>query len=116
MVPIRQETKAASRVSAKNLDERMEARGTNDLAALANSFNEMAGSLQEKLRELEELSSVQQQFISNVSHELRTPLTTIRIAADVLFGAKDSLEPVAKRSAELLQSQIDRFEALLADL
>jgi len=116
VVPIRQGAKAASRVSAGNLDERMEARGTDDLAALANSFNEMAGSLQDKLRELEELSSVQRQFVSDVSHELRTPLTTIRIAADVLFGARDALEPAAKRSAELLQSQIDRFEALLADL
>ena len=116
VVPIRQGAKAASRVSAGNLDERMAARGTDDLAALAHSFNEMAASLQEKLRELEELSSVQRQFVSDVSHELRTPLTTIRIAADVLFGTKDTLEPAAKRSAELLQSQIDRFEALLADL
>ncbi len=116
VVPIRQGAQAASRVSAGNLDERMAARGTDDLAALAHSFNEMAASLQEKLRELEELSSVQRQFVSDVSHELRTPLTTIRIAADVLFGAKDALEPAAKRSAELLQSQIDRFEALLSDL
>ena len=116
VVPIRQGAQAASRVSAGNLDERMAARGTDDLAALAHAFNEMAGSLQEKLRELEELSSVQRQFVSDVSHELRTPLTTIRIAADVLFGARDALEPAAKRSAELLQSQIDRFEALLADL
>jgi two-component system, OmpR family, sensor histidine kinase MtrB len=116
VVPIRQGAQAASRVSAGNLDERMAARGTDDLAALAHAFNEMAGSLQEKLRELEELSSVQRQFVSDVSHELRTPLTTIRIAADVLFGAKDALEPAAKRSAELLQSQIERFEALLADL
>ncbi len=116
VVPIRQGAQAASRVSAGNLDERMAARGTDDLAALAHSFNEMAASLQEKLRELEELSSVQRQFVSDVSHELRTPLTTIRIAADVLFGAKDALEPAAKRSAELLQSQLERFEALLSDL
>jgi two-component system, OmpR family, sensor histidine kinase MtrB len=116
VVPIRQAAQAASRVSAGNLDERMAARGTDDLAALANSFNEMAGSLQEKLQELEELSSVQRQFVSDVSHELRTPLTTIRIAADVLFGAKDTLDAAPRRSAELLQSQLERFEALLADL
>jgi two-component system, OmpR family, sensor histidine kinase MtrB len=116
VVPIRQGAQAASRVSAGKLDERMEARGTDDLAALANSFNDMAASLQEKLRELEDLSSVQRQFVSDVSHELRTPLTTIRIAADVLFGSKDALDPAARRSAELLQSQIERFEALLADL
>jgi two-component system, OmpR family, sensor histidine kinase MtrB len=116
VVPIRQGAQAARRVSAGNLGERMEARGTDDLAALANSFNDMAASLQEKLRELEELSNVQRQFVSDVSHELRTPLTTIRIAADVLFGSRAALNPAAKRSAELLQSQIERFEALLSDL
>jgi two-component system sensor histidine kinase MtrB len=116
VVPIRQAAQAASRLSAGNLDERMPDRGTDDLAALARSFNEMAASLQDKLRELEELSSVQRQFVSDVSHELRTPLTTIRIAADVLFEAKEQLDPAATRSAELLQSQLERFEALLADL
>jgi two-component system sensor histidine kinase MtrB len=116
VVPIRQAAQAASRVSAGNLDERMAARGTDDLAGLANSFNEMAASLQDKLRELEELSSVQRQFVSDVSHELRTPLTTIRIAADVLFESREVLDPAARRSAELLQSQLERFEALLSDL
>jgi two-component system sensor histidine kinase MtrB len=116
VVPLRQAAQAASRLSAGDLDERMPAAGTDDLAALANSFNDMAGSLQEKLRELEELSKAQRQFVSDVSHELRTPLTTIRIAADVLFEAKGHLDPAAGRSAELLQSQLERFEALLADL
>jgi len=116
VVPIRQAAQAATRVSAGNLDERMAARGTDDLAALANSFNEMAGSLQDKLRELEELSKVQRQFVSDVSHELRTPLSTITLAADVIFGSKEQLGPEAKRSAELLQGQLERFEVLLADL
>ena len=91
VVPVRQAAQAAKRLSDGNLDERMPVRGTDDLAALATSFNEMAASLQEKLRELEELSQVQRQFVSDVSHELRTPLTTIRIAADVLFAARDDL-------------------------
>jgi two-component system, OmpR family, sensor histidine kinase MtrB len=116
VVPLRQAAQSASRLSAGNLDERMPARGTDDLAALSNAFNDMAASLQDKLRELEELSKAQRQFVSDVSHELRTPLTTIRIAADVLFEAKGRLEPAAGRSAELLQSQLERFEALLADL
>lgn len=116
VVPLRQAAEAASRLSAGKLEERMPVRGTDDLAALANSFNDMATSLQEKLRELEELSKVQRQFVSDVSHELRTPLSTIRIAADVLFEAKEHLDPAAGRSAELLQGQLERFEALLADL
>jgi two-component system, OmpR family, sensor histidine kinase MtrB len=116
VVPLRQAAQAASRLSAGDLDERMPAQGTDDLAALAHSFNDMAASLQDKLAELEELSNVQRQFVSDVSHELRTPLTTIRIAADVLFAARNEFDAVTGRSAELLQSQLERFEELLADL
>jgi two-component system, OmpR family, sensor histidine kinase MtrB len=94
----------------------MPVRGADELAALAASFNEMAASLQEKMTALEELSQVQRQFVSYVSHELRTPLTTIKIAADVLFGSRGQLDGPASRSAELLSSQLDRFESLLTDL
>jgi two-component system sensor histidine kinase MtrB len=116
VVPIREAAEAAKRLSDGQLDERMPVRGADDLAALARSFNDMAASLQEKLRELQELSKVQRQFVSDVSHELRTPLTTIRIAADVLFAAREHLVPAAARSAELLEGQLDRFESLLTDL
>jgi two-component system, OmpR family, sensor histidine kinase MtrB len=116
VIPVRQTAGAAKRVSAGNLDERMPVHGSDDLAALSSSFNEMAASLQDKLQELQELSQVQRQFVSDVSHELRTPLTTIRIAADVLYAARQQLDNPASRSAELLQGQLERFEVLLADL
>jgi two-component system sensor histidine kinase MtrB len=116
VIPVRLAAQGARRLSTGALSERMEVRGNDELAALATSFNEMAASLQEKLAELQDLSQVQRQFVSDVSHELRTPLTTIRIASDVLFGAKAELDPAASRAAELLQSQIERFESLLTDL
>ncbi|HEY0716571.1 MAG TPA: MtrAB system histidine kinase MtrB [Streptosporangiaceae bacterium] len=116
VIPVRHAAQAAQRLSAGRLGERMRVRGADDLAALATSFNDMAASLQEKLRELEELSKLQRQFVSDVSHELRTPLTTIKMAADVLLEAKDSFDSAAARSAELLEGQLDRFQALLEDL
>jgi len=116
VVPVKRAAAAARRVSAGDLDERMQVHGRDDLAALATSFNEMAASLQDKLRELQDLSQVQRVFVSDVSHELRTPLTTIRIAADVLYAARDQLEGSSARSAELLQGQLERLESLLADL
>ena len=94
----------------------MRVRGEDDLALLATSFNAMAANLQEQITRLEELSRVQQRFVSDVSHELRTPLTTVRMAADVLYESRDEFDPATARSAELLQTQLDRFEALLADL
>jgi two-component system sensor histidine kinase MtrB len=116
VAPARQVAHAARRLSTGNLDERVPVRGSDELAMLAISFNEMAAGLRGKIAELENLSQVQRQFVSDVSHELRTPLTTIRIAADVLLAAKDELDSSASRSAELLQSQLERFESLLIDL
>jgi two-component system sensor histidine kinase MtrB len=116
VAPVRQAARGAQRLSTGNLDERMQVRGADELAALATSFNDMAASLQEKMSALEDLSHVQRQFVSDVSHELRTPLTTIRIAADVLFASREQLEGPVSRSAELLQSQLERFESLLTDL
>jgi two-component system, OmpR family, sensor histidine kinase MtrB len=116
VLPVRHAAQAAQRVSAGHLEERMQVLGVDDLAALATSFNEMAASLQAKLRELEDLSSVQRQFVSDVSHELRTPLSTIKMAADLLFESREELNAAGGRSAELLQSQLERFEELLVDL
>jgi two-component system sensor histidine kinase MtrB len=76
----------------------------------------MAANLQRQIGRLEELSRVQQRFVSDVSHELRTPLTTVRMAADVLHESREDFDPVVRRSAELLQAQLDRFEVLLTDL
>jgi two-component system, OmpR family, sensor histidine kinase MtrB len=116
VLPIRNAAESAQRLSAGRLEERMVVGGADDLAALATSFNDMAASLQEKLLQLEDLSKAQRQFVSDVSHELRTPMTTIRMAAEILFDAREELDPAAARSAELLQSQIERFETLLTDL
>ncbi len=116
VAPVRQAADSAQRLSTGNLGERMPVRGADELAALATSFNEMAASLQDKMNALEDLSQVQRQFVSDVSHELRTPLTTIRIAADMLFASREQLDIPAARSAELLQSQLERFESLLTDL
>jgi two-component system sensor histidine kinase MtrB len=114
--PVRQAAVVAERLSSGRLNERMRARGEDDLARLAKSFNEMADSLQTQIRQLEGLSRVQQRFVSDVSHELRTPLTTIRMAADLIHDSRTGFEPAVSRSAELLHNELDRFDAGAAAL
>lgn len=114
--PVRAARQAAERLALGNLDDRMRVRGTDDLARLAVSMNNMASELQKQISQLEALSLIQQRFVSDVSHELRTPLTTVRMAAEVLFEAREDFDPVEARSAELMQEELDRFEALLTDL
>ncbi|MGA4542900.1 MtrAB system histidine kinase MtrB [Uniformispora flossi] len=116
VTPVRMAARIAERLAAGRLEERMRPNGEDDLARLGSSFNKMASTLQNKIRQLEDLSRMQRRFVSDVSHELRTPLTTVRMAADVLHEARGNFDPAVSRSAELLQTQLDRFEALLSDL
>ena len=116
VTPVRRAAEVAERLASGLLDERMAAHGEDDLALLATSFNEMADSLQSQIRQLEDLSQLQQRFVSDVSHELRTPLTTIRMAVDLIHESRSAFDPTVARSAELLAGELDRFEALLTDL
>ncbi len=114
--PVRVAAQTAGRLAAGDLSQRITVRGSDDLARLGRSFNDMAGSLQRQIRRLEDLSRLQRRFTSDVSHELRTPLTTIRMAAELLHANRADFPPELSRSVELLTTELDRFEALLADL
>ncbi|PPB50802.1 two-component sensor histidine kinase [Arthrobacter pityocampae] len=114
--PVSHAASVSEKLAAGQLQERMEVRGEDEVARLGVSFNHMAGSLQDQITQLAQLSQMQQRFVSDVSHELRTPLTTVRMAAEVLHDAREEFDPVNKRSAEILFDQVERFQDLLADL
>ena len=114
--PVRLAAETSEKLAAGQLEQRIPERGDDVIATLARSFNGMADSLQKQITKLAELSRLQQRFVSDVSHELRTPLTTIRLAGDVLYDQRESFEPSTARTAELLHTQVQRFEILLADL
>jgi two-component system sensor histidine kinase MtrB len=114
--PVRQAADVAERFADGHLDERMPVHGDDEVARLAESYNEMAASIQSQIRQLEEFGALQRRFTSDVSHELRTPLTTVRMAAEVLHAQVDPAEVTSARSAQLLVDELDRFETLLADL
>ncbi|MBT0565695.1 HAMP domain-containing histidine kinase [Williamsia sp. CHRR-6] len=116
VIPVRSAARIAVRFADGRLKERMPVRGEDDMARLAMSFNDMAESLSKQISQLEEFGGLQRQFTSDVSHELRTPLTTVRMAADVLYERRDELDPMRKRSVELLDKELDRFETLLGEL
>ncbi|WOH17365.1 MtrAB system histidine kinase MtrB [Paenarthrobacter sp. GOM3] len=114
--PVSHAAVVSEKLAAGQLQERMVVKGEDEVARLGASFNHMAASLQEQITQLATLSQMQQRFVSDVSHELRTPLTTVRMAAEVLFDARDEFDPMNKRSAELLYHQVERFQSLLSDL
>lgn len=114
--PVRDAVRISQQFAKGDFSQRMQIQSNDELASLGNAFNAMAESLEKQIARLENLSRVQQRFVSDVSHELRTPLTTLRMASEVIYNARDGFDPVIARSSELLIGQIDRFERLLEDL
>ncbi|QQS00126.1 MAG: HAMP domain-containing histidine kinase [Austwickia sp.] len=114
--PVREAAVVAERLANGRLNERLDIKGEDDLAKLATAFNGMADALQAHISRLEDLSALQQRFVSDVSHELRTPLTTIRMAAEVIYDEHEKFPPVSARSTEILYGEVERFEELLGDL
>jgi len=114
--PVRQAADVAERFADGHLDERMPVQGDDEVARLAEAYNEMAASIQSQIRQLEEFGTLQRRFTSDVSHELRTPLTTVRMAAEVLADRTEDMDAVSRRSARLLVDELDRFESLLGDI
>jgi two-component system, OmpR family, sensor histidine kinase MtrB len=114
--PVRDAARVASLFTQGDFTQRLRVKSSDEIATLGSAFNEMAASIEGQIGRLENLSKVQQRFVSDVSHELRTPLTTLRMASDVIYAQRDEFDPVIARSAELLTAQIDRFEKLLQEL
>ena len=114
--PVREAARIATEFTSGDFRQRMKVYSQDEISTLGHAFNEMAESLEKQIARLENLSRVQQRFVSDVSHELRTPLTTLRMASEVIAASKESFDPTVARSSELLVAQLDRFERLLEDL
>ena len=114
--PVRAAALIATEFTAGDFQKRLQVNSQDEISTLGLAFNEMAESIEKQIARLENLSRVQQRFVSDVSHELRTPLTTLRMASEVIHSTKETFDPIVARSAELLVAQLDRFERLLEDL
>ncbi len=91
-------------LGAGDLSARVEVEGRDEVAQLANSFNQAAARI-------EALVQAHKMLLANASHELRTPLTRIRLGIELAKG-----DPVRKAELEKDIAELDRLvdEILLA--
>lgn len=106
--PLRQVALAAARISAGELDTRVEATDDPDLATLTGSFNTMVDTVVERLDH-------DARFAADVSHELRTPVATLTTSLGVLQG-DSTLSPSSATAVGLMAGELDRFRGALEDL
>ena len=82
--PLQELQSAASHIAAGNYSERVKAVSTDEVGALAQDFNVMAESVEQRIDELTETAERQRLFIGGVTHEFKTPLTALLLNADSL--------------------------------
>ncbi|MCD8002355.1 MAG: HAMP domain-containing histidine kinase [Clostridia bacterium] len=106
--PIRDISAAAKRFAAGDFDVRVNVVGKDEIAELAETFNNMAASLAD-------LENMRSTFLANVSHDLRTPMTTISGYIDgILDGAipPDKYEHYLK----IVKNEVGRLSRLVSSL
>src|ERR1035437_9452781 len=103
--PIDELALATRRVAAGEAGVVVPIRGTDELAALGQTFNEMAA-------ELERANQTQRRFLESVSHELKTPLTSIRGYAEALD--EGAVSPA--QAGSVIGAEAGRLERLVLDL
>ena len=91
------------RIGSGDLAARVEVQGQDEVARLAQSFNEAA-------EKIETLLGAHRMLLANASHELRTPLSRIRLGVELL---KDGGDP-ERRSA--LQNDIAELDTLIDEI
>lgn len=82
--PIRRISRTAKQLSDGHYDRRVSVRSKDELGQLAQDFNSMADSLEQKIWELNDAVERQKEFTASFAHELKTPLTSVIGYADTL--------------------------------
>jgi len=106
----------ARAVAEGNLAARVVVAGSDEIALLADEFNQMAGQLAAAAAERGRQEAARRELVAAVSHDLRTPLASIRALTDALTdGLVDDPATVARYLATM-RGQIDHLNALIDDL
>lgn len=107
--PVAQVTRAARRMEAGDLGERVPVGGTEEVATLAGAFNAMADSLEAQDR-------LRKSMTGDIAHELRTPLSNIRgyleaIQEGVVEPSREMIDSIHEEAVQL-QRLVDELAVL----
>jgi len=107
--PVSRVSAAASGIASGGLHTRLAAESDPELNRLAQSFNDMADTMQSRIER-------EAQFASDVSHELRSPITALSAAIEVLDARRTDLPERTQQALDVVVNQVRRFNQMVLDL
>lgn len=105
LAPLRTLTDTARSIGETDLTQRIPIRGSDEIAELALTFNEMLDRLQLAF-------ASQRNFINDAGHELRTPITIIRGHLELMGDAPEE----RRETLALVSDELDRMSRFVDDL
>ena len=114
--PVRLLRRATRRIIEGRLDTRLAVNGSDELADLSNTFNEMATALDESITELRGMEAQARRFAADVSHELRTPLAAMSAVTDILDEDALLLVPDAATAVRIISEETKKLVRMVDDL
>jgi signal transduction histidine kinase len=103
--PLRDLAATSRRVDDRDMSERVEVRGQDDLSEVGRTFNDMLDRLEAAFVE-------QRRFADDAGHELRTPITIVRGHTELLSDDPE----VRERQRALVLDELDRMGRMVDDL
>jgi len=108
MRPVKTITRTAQSIEESDLSRRINLRGRDELAELANTFDNMLSRLQVAFER-------QKRFVADASHELRTPLTITNLEINQALS-KNRSSAEYKRALQTIHLENERMTRMVTDL
>jgi heavy metal sensor kinase len=110
LAPVVAMTERVQRISAENLEQRLEISNPEDeIGRLASTFNDLLARLRSSFAQ-------QQQFMTDASHELRTPLSAIRTASAVTLEREDREKSEYREALRIVEQEARRLTRIVEDM
>ena len=107
---------ATQALAGRDFTTRLKISGNDEIAQLADTFNDMAQNLQEVEEQKRQLEQTRRDLTAWVSHDLRTPLTSMRVMIEAMLDGVVEDEATVHRYLDSSRAEIEHLSELIDDL
>lgn len=116
VMPLQELTKAAENVASGDFEHKVDNPSRDEIGVLTQTFNDMAGTLEDTLDDLKKSEQMRKEFVANVSHELRTPITSVKSYSETLLDDPNMNPEMREKFLNVIVNESDRMSKIVQDL